>query len=92
MTRLTTRAAFGLLAAAVALPAAAVDAPTYSRDVAPILDQNCASCHRAGEIIRSRCVGESLRASSGNCFSSAKRLTFMPSGTVIFPRPSLPLM
>src|SRR5262245_5367564 len=26
------------------------DAPTFSKDVAPILYKNCVSCHRAGEI------------------------------------------
>jgi cytochrome c553 len=30
-------------------PAAAV-APTFSRDVAPIMFANCASCHRPGEV------------------------------------------
>ena len=29
---------------------AAADAPTYSRDVAPILYKNCTGCHRPGEI------------------------------------------
>ncbi len=31
-------------------PAAAAAAPTFSKDVAPILYKNCASCHRPGEI------------------------------------------
>ena len=26
------------------------DAPTYNKDIAPILWKNCAGCHRAGEI------------------------------------------
>src|SRR5215207_322475 len=29
---------------------AAKDVPTFTRDVAPILYRNCASCHRPGEI------------------------------------------
>src|SRR5690242_6281156 len=33
-----------------AAPANSGSAPTYSKDVAPILYKNCASCHRAGEI------------------------------------------
>ena len=38
-------------AAVVAVPAlAAADTPTFSKDVAPILFTNCATCHRAGEI------------------------------------------
>jgi hypothetical protein len=41
-----------LLAAAIlGLPAiASADTPTFSKDVAPILFTNCATCHRAGEI------------------------------------------
>jgi hypothetical protein len=38
----------GLLAAAPGF--GAVDAPTYSRDVAPIFFEKCASCHRPGEV------------------------------------------
>ena len=37
----------GLLYAA---PAISGSTPTYSKDVAPIIYKNCASCHRAGEI------------------------------------------
>jgi len=36
--------------APVPSPAAASSSPTYSRDIAPILYRNCASCHRPGEI------------------------------------------
>src|SRR3954469_13504272 len=32
------------------LPAQSPAAPTFSRDVAPILYRNCVSCHRPGEI------------------------------------------
>ncbi|MFL5952519.1 MAG: monooxygenase [Gaiellaceae bacterium] len=41
-------AAAGVLAATVL--ASAEPAPTYNRDVAPILDAKCASCHRLGGI------------------------------------------
>ena len=34
----------------VGAQAAGPAAPTYSRDVAPILYRNCTSCHRPGEI------------------------------------------
>ena len=51
---MTTRVSLALvLAAAVtAVPAYAqqATAPTYSKDVAPILFANCSGCHRAGEI------------------------------------------
>jgi hypothetical protein len=40
-----------LASAIVILPLAAADTtPTFNKDVAPILYQNCASCHRPGEI------------------------------------------
>jgi len=36
--------------AAMASTVYAADAPTFSKDVAPILQKNCQSCHRPGEI------------------------------------------
>jgi mono/diheme cytochrome c family protein len=33
-----------------AMPAAAAGAPTFSKEIAPILYKNCANCHRPGEI------------------------------------------
>ena len=40
----------GLLLALFAAPVGAADAPTFSKDVLPILQKNCQSCHRPGEI------------------------------------------
>src|SRR5260370_20333871 len=37
-------------AASLATPSAAQTAPTFSKDVAPILYKNCTTCHRPGEI------------------------------------------
>ena len=40
-------------AAVIALPAAAQDAPanvTFTRDIAPIFQRSCQSCHRTGSI------------------------------------------
>src|SRR5688500_778684 len=37
-------------AAPQSAPPAAATAPTFTRDVAPILYKNCTSCHRPGEI------------------------------------------
>lgn len=39
-----------VLIAEVAGPLRAATAPVYNRDIAPILYQNCATCHRPGEI------------------------------------------
>jgi len=52
MTRwfhLRARISGGLLAAAVAL-SAQTPSPTFSKDVLPILQKNCQTCHRPGEI------------------------------------------
>ena len=38
------------LAVVAAIPALAADAVTFNKDVLPILQKNCQSCHRAGEI------------------------------------------
>ena len=40
----------GSLALAVSAHAAAANAPTFTRDVAPIVFTKCAACHRAGEV------------------------------------------
>jgi mono/diheme cytochrome c family protein len=40
----------GSLAIAASARAAAATAPTFTKDVAPIVFNNCASCHRAGEV------------------------------------------
>jgi hypothetical protein len=42
--------ASGLIALGLAASAHAADAPTFSKDVFPILQKNCQSCHRPGEI------------------------------------------
>ena len=42
-------ALFAILASA-ACAATTASAPTYNRDIAPILYQNCANCHRPGEV------------------------------------------
>ena len=39
-----------LLAAVCGLHAAGAPAPTYNRDIAPILNEQCALCHRPGEV------------------------------------------
>ena len=40
---------FAILAASLATPLAAADAPSFAKDVAPILSANCAGCH-AGDV------------------------------------------
>ena len=51
MTRTRVAVALaGLIGTASSVSAQSPAAPTFSKDVAPILYQNCTNCHRAGEI------------------------------------------
>lgn len=50
MRKLVVPALVALSALSVAPRASAQDAPTFNKDVAPILYANCTNCHRAGEI------------------------------------------
>ncbi|MEE2777375.1 MAG: cytochrome c [Acidobacteriota bacterium] len=51
MSKILVVTPLAALSILLALPAAAaVDAPTFSRDVAPIFFENCAQCHRPGEV------------------------------------------
>ncbi len=40
----------GISAAAASIAATPGSVPTFNRDVAPIVQQHCQECHRAGEI------------------------------------------
>ena len=42
--------AFAILMGALAVAAAHAATPTFNKDIAPILYQNCATCHRPGEV------------------------------------------
>jgi mono/diheme cytochrome c family protein len=50
LSMLGTLAAFGLFWSLNAWTAASAAAVTYSKDVAPILNKNCVTCHRPGEV------------------------------------------
>jgi hypothetical protein len=50
ISAITGGAALLVWSAICAVPAAAAGAPTFSREVAPILYKDCANCHRPGEI------------------------------------------
>src|SRR6267378_3266264 len=41
---------FSLLLVSAAPPQVATNKPTFMKDIAPILYQNCVSCHRPGEV------------------------------------------
>ena len=40
----------GILLLALPIAAGAAPAPTFNKDIAPILYANCATCHRPGEV------------------------------------------
>jgi len=50
IVRRETRAVGCAIQSIVAAKTPAVDCPTYAEDIAPILNANCVSCHRAGQI------------------------------------------
>ena len=50
LRRASTVAAAAVLAIPVASPGLNLDQPTFVDDIAPILHENCASCHRPDEI------------------------------------------
>ncbi len=50
MTFALRYASIAFTAAALAAGTASTSVPTYNRDIAPILYQNCATCHRPGEV------------------------------------------
>src|SRR5262249_17364234 len=50
MPRALFVALVALLFPSLAVPSVAATAPTFARDVAPILYNSCISCHRPGEV------------------------------------------
>ena len=50
MTKMTRACMLAVAAIAAAGAARAQTAPTFSKDVAPILYSNCVVCHRPGEV------------------------------------------
>ncbi len=63
-------------------PAAAPERPTWSEDVAPIIDSYCASCHRAGgpsgDLGYETCEG--TRRGFGSLWSTVADRKSMPPG------------
>ena len=79
-----------LPAAALAAPAA----PTFSKDVAPILHKNCAGCHRPGEIApMSLLTYEDARPWAASIkekvTTGAMSLAFYADGRDVLQRPAL---
>src|SRR3954469_1226285 len=68
-----------LLAGALLTPAsfAAADV-TYSKDVAPILFQNCAGCHRPGEVAPFSLLTYREAAKHGDQLAEVTQSKFMP--------------
>lgn len=71
-----------------AMAAAAVDTPTYARDVAPILYRECAACHRSGGIAPYSVMDPAAaqaRATLIAAYTRTRRMPpWLPSGKVEF--------
>lgn len=56
----------------------AADAPTFNRDIAPILYRNCVSCHRPGDIAPFSLLTYADAAKRARAIASATKRRYMP--------------
>ncbi|HEX5228415.1 MAG TPA: hypothetical protein VFW44_11925 [Bryobacteraceae bacterium] len=70
--------ALALLFPVVLLAGTATSAPTYNKDIAPILYSNCASCHRPGEVAPFSLLTYQDAAKRAALISGAVTQHFMP--------------
>src|SRR4051812_11556303 len=64
---------FFLLASTVAMAA-----PTFNKDVAPILHQNCATCHRPGEVAPFSLLSYQDAAKRASLIATVTKKRYMP--------------
>ncbi|HEY2844855.1 MAG TPA: hypothetical protein VGJ09_14435 [Bryobacteraceae bacterium] len=64
--------------AALAFAGCAVAAPTFNQDIAPILYQNCATCHRPGEVAPFSLLTYQDAAKRAKLLADVVRSRFMP--------------
>lgn len=67
-----------LLLALIFTGAAAAQAPTFNRDIAPILYQNCAACHRPGEVAPFSLLTYSDAVKRASLIVAATQARYMP--------------
>jgi tetratricopeptide (TPR) repeat protein len=68
----------GAVAAGAAAPAAQGPAPTFARDVAPILYANCVTCHRPGELAPFSLITYADAKQRATQIAQVTRSRFMP--------------
>jgi mono/diheme cytochrome c family protein len=68
----------GMILGVLAGDVAAADAPTFNKDVAPILFENCVSCHRAGEVAPFVLTSYKDAKKRGRDLAEVTRTKFMP--------------
>ncbi len=56
----------------------AVAAPTFNKDIAPILYQNCSTCHRPGEVAPFALLSYQDAAKRAGLISNVTKSRFMP--------------
>ncbi|MEP7351875.1 MAG: ascorbate-dependent monooxygenase [Acidobacteriota bacterium] len=64
--------------AILAMTSAAIAAPTYNQDIAPILYQNCATCHRPGEVAPFSLLTYTDAAKRAGLIAQATAKRYMP--------------
>src|ERR1700730_14939509 len=68
----------GMAAAAAAAPPSSTAAPTFNKDIAPILYANCATCHRPGEVAPFPLLTYQDAAKRASVIAGAVAARFMP--------------
>lgn len=69
---------FRFLAGWAVLATAAVAAPTYNKDIAPILYENCATCHRPGEVAPFSLLTYQDAAKRASLIATVTKKRYMP--------------
>src|SRR2546430_2966026 len=62
----------------IRLTASAADAPTFNKDIAPILYQHCATCHRPGEVAPFSLLTYEDASKRAKLIAGAAERRFMP--------------
>src|SRR5437773_12151731 len=62
----------------LSMTASAADVPTFNKDIAPILYQHCATCHRPGEVAPFSLLTYEDAAKRAKLIASATERRFMP--------------
>jgi len=67
-----------LIAGLALLSASAFGAPTFNKDIAPILYQNCSTCHRPGEVAPFALLSYQDAAKRASLIATVTKSRYMP--------------